>query len=78
MTRMLDRRDFLTSTAAAVPLICSVGGKTYDVSTAKEVDTADAAAAKTPRPRAAALQSEFPTPEPAPGGQVREYWIQAR
>ena len=75
---MLDRRSFLTSTAAAVPLICSVGGKTYDVSTAREVDEADAAAAKTERPKAAAAQSEFPTPQPAPGGQVREYWIQAR
>ena len=75
---MLDRRSFLSSTAAAVPLICSVGGKTYDVSTAREVDEADAAAAKVPRPEAKPAQSEFPTPEPAPGGQVREYWIQAR
>ena len=77
MTRMLDRRHFLSSTAAAVPLLCSVGGKTFDVSTAREVDEADTAAAKTPRP-AKAAQSEFPTPEPAPGGQVREYWVQAR
>jgi hypothetical protein len=74
---MLDRRHFLSSTAAAVPLLCSVGGKTFDVSTAREVDEADTAAAKTPRP-AKAAQSEFPTPEPAPGGQVREYWVQAR
>ena len=81
MTRMLDRRNFLQSTAAAVPLLCSVGGKTFDVSNSKDVELADAAAAKTPRPaaaRAAAVPSQFPTPQPAPGGQVREYWIQAR
>ena len=45
---MLDRRDFLSSTAAAVPLLCTVGGKTFDVSTAREVDEADARRPKTP------------------------------
>ena len=43
---------------------------------------ADEAAAKIERPRAKGeprrSQSEFPTPQPAPGGQVREYWVQAR
>jgi manganese oxidase len=80
MTRMLDRRNFLQS-AAAAPLLCTVGGKTFDVSNSKEVELADEAAAKTARPataRSAAVPSQFPTPEPAPGGQVREYWIQAR
>ena len=76
MTR-IDRRDFLTSTAAAVPLLCTVGGKTFDVSTAHEVDEADAAAAKTPRPKAAASQSEFPTPQPGPGPQVILAWLSA-
>ena len=73
---MLDRRDFLSSTAAAVPLLCTVGGKTFDVSTAREVDQVDRAAAETPAPKAVA--SQFPTPEPGPGGEVREYWVQAR
>ncbi len=81
MTRLLDRRNFLQSTAAAVPLVCTIGGKTFDVSDAKEVEQVDKAATKTARPATAStapVPSQFPTPEPAPGGQVREYWIQAR
>jgi FtsP/CotA-like multicopper oxidase with cupredoxin domain len=76
---MLDRRNFLQA-AATAPLLCSVGGKTVDVASERDVELADRAAAKTSRPAGAASQAaqQFPTPQPAPGGQVREYWIQAR
>lgn len=74
----MDRRHFLQS-AAAVPFLCSVGGKTVEVATSRDVDLADRTAAKVRRPAGtAAAAGQFPTPEPAPGGQVREYWIQAR
>ena len=82
MTRMLDRRNFLQS-AAAVPLLCTIGGKTVEVANPEDVKLADEAASKIERPAGAkasqaTVPSEFPTPQPAPGGQVREYWIQAR
>jgi FtsP/CotA-like multicopper oxidase with cupredoxin domain len=74
----LDRRNFLQS-AVAAPLICTIGGKTFEVANPEDVKLADTAAAKTERPTSAkAATQEFPTPQPAPGGQVREYWIQAR
>ena len=41
---------------------------------------ADAAARRVKRPAAVASAElgDFPRPEPAPGGRVREYWLQAR
>ena len=46
----------------------------------RDVELADRTAAKIRRPRSsvAGATDGFPVPEPAPGGQVREYWIQAR
>ena len=73
----LDRRQFIHA-AAAAPLLCSIGGKSFEVANERDVALVDAEAAKTPRPGGAAQAQEFPTPEPAPGGRVREYWIQAR
>ena len=80
----LDRRNFLQA-AAAAPILCTIGGKTIEVADIKDVELADETAAKTARPAsarreasAAQIPQEFPTPQPAPGGQVREYWIQAR
>ena len=75
----LDRRQFIHA-AAAAPLLCSIGGKTVELTSRHDVELADAAAARTPRPGAAAAQAaeQFPIPEPAPGGRVREHWIQAR
>ena len=80
---MLDRRHFLQSTAAAVPLLCTIGGKTVEVENPEDVKLADQSASKVERPAQAkassgTVPSQFPTPQPAPGGQVREYWIQSR
>ena len=72
-----NRRSFLR-TAAAAPLVCSLGGETVEVVSARDVDLADRTAAKIRRPAVAARADELPVPEPAPGGQVREHWIQAR
>ena len=84
MTRMLDRRNFLHRQLPPSPLLCTIGGKTVEVTSAKDVGAGrqgrreDASAPHGRRPAAAAVPSQFPTPEPAPGGQVREYWVQAR
>ena len=80
----MDRRNFLQA-AAAAPILCTIGGKTVEVADVKDVDLADEAASKTAKPASARreasatqISQDFPTPQPAPGGQVREYWIQAR
>jgi FtsP/CotA-like multicopper oxidase with cupredoxin domain len=75
----LARRDFLQA-AAAAPLLCTIGGKTVELADSKDVDLADRTASKVKRPAAVAgqAQQQFPSPQPAPGGRVREYWIQAR
>jgi FtsP/CotA-like multicopper oxidase with cupredoxin domain len=72
-----SRRDFLQA-AAAAPLLCTIGGETVEVASVRDAERVDRAAARMRRPRAAALAEEFPKPEPAPGGRVREYWVQAR
>jgi manganese oxidase len=76
----LDRRGFLGLGSAA--LICGVGGKRLAATTPEEIDEADAAARTLRKPTAAQAEAvdglSFPTPEPAPGGQRRVYWIQAR
>src|SRR5688500_12505946 len=76
----ISRRGFLGVGGAA--FICTLGGKTVKVESPGDVIKADAAAAGLRRPvdaRPDAVDAlKFGTPEPAPGGQVREYWIQAR
>ena len=79
----MDRRRFL-GVGAAGALFCTIGGETVRLETAKDAERADKLARKLKRPsKARAAQAtgvaalEFPTPTPAPGGIVREYWIQA-
>src|SRR3954469_16751124 len=80
MHRRIDRRGFLGVGGAA--LICTLNGKSKSLRTTDDVRVADAAAAGLKRPAAARLDAvdrlKFGTPEPQPGGAVREYWIQAR
>src|SRR5688500_16074644 len=75
-----DRRGFLGVGGAA--LLCTIGGKTVKLRSAGDVRQADARAASLRRPPTARVDSvdslKFGSPEPQPGGQVREYWIQAR
>ena len=73
----LGRRGFFQA-AAAVPLLCTLGGKQVAVESGADVERADRAAAAVRRPVAAQAGAEFPVPEPAPGGRVREYWVAAR
>jgi manganese oxidase len=77
--RGVDRRAFLGIGGAA--LICGVGGGRLSARTTAEVEEADAAARSLLKPAAArdaVDQQTFGTPEPAPGGRRREYWVQAR
>ena len=75
-----SRRSFLQlGGAGAASLLCTIGSEQVDLSAPDAAERADAAAARVPRPPASArLMQELPRPEPAPGGAVREYWIQAR
>lgn len=63
-------------------LICTLGGKTLHLKTVGDVREADARVASMKRPASAKRDPvdslKFGTPQPQPGGQVREYWIQAR
>lgn len=75
----LDRRRFLGVSAGA--LFCTVGGERVRLERPGDAEQADIAARRVARPHAILAQegpSQFPRPEPAPGGQVLEYWIQAR
>lgn len=79
----MDRRGFLGIGAGAA-LLCTIGGEQVVLEKPGDAKKADAAARKITRPKALAAQAgpgiatqQFPTPTPAPGGQVREYWIQA-
>jgi FtsP/CotA-like multicopper oxidase with cupredoxin domain len=75
----VDRRGFLGVGAAG--LVCTLGGRPFTARTAAEVDEVDTAARGITKPASAKepVDSEqFPTPEPQPGGQKREYWISAR
>lgn len=82
MGHAVDRRGFLGVGGAA--LICTIGGRTVALRDADDVRQADAAVARLKKPDAAARGADpvdklkFGTPEPAPGGQVREYWIEAK
>jgi FtsP/CotA-like multicopper oxidase with cupredoxin domain len=75
---VIDRRSFLEA-GAGTALLCSLG-KPLSEATVRDADRADAAAARIARPAEAARPQarSFPKPRPAPGGRVREYWIQAR
>jgi hypothetical protein len=74
----LNRRSFLNS-AGATAFVCALGGG--GPQTRSEVARADAAARALKRPRASAADPvdslTFATPQPQPGGQAREYWVQA-
>jgi manganese oxidase len=82
----MDRRAFL-GVGAGAALICSIGGEEVVLQKAGDAAKADEAARRVRRPAAArAAQAggrdnpnagPFPTPQPAPGGQVREHWVQA-
>ena len=78
----MDRRSFL-GVGAGAALVCTIGGEEVTLEGPKDADRADALARKVKRPRARAAQAggtkdlKFPTPQPAPGGRVREHWIQA-
>ena len=69
------RRSFFGA-AGGVVLLCTIGGEQVEVSTATGLRKADAAAARVPRPRAAAAQ-DVPQIQPGPGGMRKEFWIQA-
>jgi FtsP/CotA-like multicopper oxidase with cupredoxin domain len=76
----LDRRAFLSSSGGA--MFCALGGA-HLLGTRKDVLKADAHAASMPKPPKVAHpdptdQLTFVTPTPQPGGQIREYWVQAR
>src|SRR4051794_33512070 len=74
-----DRRAFLGIGGAA--MICGVGGRKPPPRPPKEVAEADAFARTLPKPKGArdAVDGlKFTTPEPQPGGQKREFWVQAR
>ncbi len=79
----MDRRRFLSSSAVgAGTLFCSL--QSVENASRSDVRAADRAASRLKRPSgAAALAADrvdrlrFATPEPQPGGNVREYWIAA-
>ena len=74
-----DRRSLLG--AGGATLLCSLAGRTVEIRNPEDVRRADALAAKTPKPdsaRAPVDTETFQTPEPRPGGQKREYWLEAR
>src|SRR5919107_1060263 len=77
--RSSTRRSFFGLSAGAA-LLCTIGGEQARLDDPDAARKADAIAAQVPRPAGAAPQDElsFPTPQPQPGGQRREYWIQAR
>src|SRR5947207_2675663 len=73
----IDRRAFLGVGGTA--LVCTLGGKATSLRSVGDVRQADAKAAGLKRPAAARADRvdalKFGTPEPQPGGQVREYWV---
>ena len=80
MNPRLDRRSFLQAGGAGA-ILCVLGDQVIEVKTQQDVAKVDAAAATIKKPASAKEpidSSKFPTPEPQPGGQVREYWIAAR
>src|SRR5438552_3732436 len=79
-SRVLDRRGFL-GVAGGTALRCGIGGHPITQRTVSEVAQADAAARALRKPASAREPIDtttFPTPQPQPGGQKREYWLAAR
>ncbi len=77
---LYDRRAFLGVSAGGA-LLCTIGGEQVRLESPGDAVQADAAARRAARPTpdpAAGELRDFPTPQPAPGGAIREYWIQAR
>jgi FtsP/CotA-like multicopper oxidase with cupredoxin domain len=75
----LSRRGFLGAGGSAA-LLCTLGGKTLEQATPRDVDRADAYAARMQKPASARQDAVGPedAPQPQPGGVKREYWIAAR
>jgi FtsP/CotA-like multicopper oxidase with cupredoxin domain len=80
LSRTTSRRAFLGVGGGA--LICTLGGRTVALNSHADVREADAYAAKLKRPKRAHRDPvdslRFGTPQPQPGGVVREYWIEAK
>src|SRR3954454_4741322 len=78
----LGRRRFL-QVGAAGAFLCTIGGERIAVARRGDAAKADAAAARIQRPKTNAAAAEptesqtYITPQPQPGGQKVEYWIQA-
>jgi len=78
----LGRRRFL-QVGAAGAFLCTIGGERIAVARRGDAAKADAAAARIQRPKTNAAAAEptesqtYVTPQPQPGGQKVEYWIQA-
>ena len=75
----VDRRGFFAVGGGAA-LLCTLGGRTVEIRSPKDVARVDAAAATLTRPAAARTlpvdRAQFATPGPQPGGQTREYWLE--
>jgi FtsP/CotA-like multicopper oxidase with cupredoxin domain len=77
--RAIDRRGFLGVSASG--FLCTIGGREVLVRSPADAGRADDAARAVARPAAlgpAEPTGPFAKPAPAPGGRVREVWIQAR
>src|SRR3954451_16671128 len=76
----LSRRGFL-GVGGSAALLCTLGGtKTLEDASPRDVDRADAYAARLEKPPSAEAAATGPqdAPQPQPGGVQREYWIAAR
>src|SRR5215211_4092237 len=76
----LSRRGFLGAGGSAA-LLCTLGaGKTLEAASPRDIDRADAYAARMQKPASARADAIGPddAPQPQPGGVKREYWIAAR
>jgi FtsP/CotA-like multicopper oxidase with cupredoxin domain len=80
VSRSVDRRSFLTGSSTA--MFCALGGGGM-LGSRKDVVALDARARTAKAPKAAVRRDpvdayRFQTPSPQAGGQVREYWVQAK
>jgi len=76
----LSRRGFLGAGGSAA-LLCTLGGKSLDDATPRDIDRVDSYASRMQKPVSAAQAGEVgpeDAPQPQPGGRKREYWIAAR